>query len=108
MIMLPCPWCGARAGSEFRYSGEVIDRPDPGTTTAAQWRDYLYLRDNPRGWVTEWWYHRAGCRKYFTIDRDTRTDETRARGDSGGASPRAGTARGEELGAMSVVPEART
>ncbi len=56
---------------------EVVRRPDPNTATAQEWRDYLYLRGNPRGWVTERWYHRAGCRRYLTIDRDTRTDETR-------------------------------
>jgi heterotetrameric sarcosine oxidase delta subunit len=78
MIMLPCPWCGARDSSEFRYAGEVTARPDPNTASVAQWRDYLYLRDNPCGWVTERWYHRAGCRQYFVIDRDTRTDQIRA------------------------------
>lgn len=79
MMLLRCPWCGARDGSEFRYVGELVPRPDPATTTARQWRDYLYLRSNRRGWVTETWYHRAGCRRYFTIDRDTRSDETRSR-----------------------------
>jgi heterotetrameric sarcosine oxidase delta subunit len=79
MIILPCPWCGDRNVSEFRYTGELVSRPDPATVTPPQWRDYLYLRGNRRGWVTEWWYHRAGCRQYFTIDRDTATDETRPR-----------------------------
>lgn len=79
MILLPCPWCGDRNVSEFGYAGEVAERPDPRTATPDQWRDYLYLRGNRRGWVTERWYHRAGCRRYFLIDRDTRTDQTRAR-----------------------------
>jgi len=79
MIALPCPWCGDRNVSEFRYVSEVVSRPDPATATPQQWRDYLYLRGNARGWVTEWWYHRAGCRQFFTLDRDTRTDETRPR-----------------------------
>ncbi len=78
MIALPCPWCGDRNVSEFRYVSEVVSRPDPATATPQQWRDYLYQRGNERGWVTEWWYHRAGCQQYFTIDRDTATDQPRA------------------------------
>ncbi len=77
MMLLPCPWCGDREASEFRYVSELVPRPDPGTATPRQWRDYLYLRDNRRGWVTERWYHRAGCRQYFTVERDTITDQTR-------------------------------
>ena len=76
--MLPCPWCGDRNVSEFGYAGEVTERPDPGAATPEQWRDYLYLRGNELGWVTECWYHRAGCQRYFAIERDTGTDETRA------------------------------
>src|SRR6266516_1974629 len=49
MILLPCPWCGDREVSEFGYAGELVPRPDPGSATARQWRDYLYLRDNRRG-----------------------------------------------------------
>lgn len=78
MIALACPWCGDRNVSEFRYAGEVMARPDPATVTPPQWRDYLYLRGNQRGWVTEQWYHRAGCRQYFIVDRDTVTDQTRS------------------------------
>lgn len=71
MILLPCPWCGPRGASEFAHLGEVVARPDPQTATAKEWRDYLYFRDNPRGWVRESWYHRAGCRRYVTVWRDT-------------------------------------
>jgi heterotetrameric sarcosine oxidase delta subunit len=75
--MLSCPWCGQRNVSEFVYAGSLASRPDPGDVTPVQWRDYLYLRDNTRGWVTERWYHRAGCRQFFVTERDTVTDETR-------------------------------
>jgi heterotetrameric sarcosine oxidase delta subunit len=78
VIALPCPWCGPRNAPEFRYVGEVTPRPDPATATPRQWRDYLYLRGNQQGWVTERWYHRAGCGQYFTLDRHTGTNETRA------------------------------
>jgi heterotetrameric sarcosine oxidase delta subunit len=55
----------------------VAGRPDPAQATPREWRDYLYLRDNTRGWVTERWYHRAGCRQFFVAERDTVTDQTR-------------------------------
>jgi sarcosine oxidase subunit delta len=75
--MLTCPWCGRRNSSEFIYAGNVASRPDPAHVTPREWRDYLYLRDNTRGWVTERWYHRAGCWQFFVVERDTATDETR-------------------------------
>ena len=36
--------------------------------------DYLYLRDNEPGVQREWWYHRMGCRTWFTASRDVRTN----------------------------------
>jgi len=83
VILLTCPWCGQRNSSEFSYAGNVAGRPDPDQATPPEWRDYLYLRDNTRGWVTERWYHRAGCRQFFVVEQDTVTDQTRV--------PRAGT-----------------
>lgn len=77
MILLPCPWCGPRNVSEFHYGGELAPRPDPATATTEQWRGYLYMRDNRCGWTAERWYHRAGCRQYFVIERNTLTSETR-------------------------------
>jgi heterotetrameric sarcosine oxidase delta subunit len=77
MILLPCPWCGPRDAVEFAHSGELRPRPDPATAAPAQWRAYLYLRANTRGWVTETWYHRMGCRRFITVQRHTETNETR-------------------------------
>jgi sarcosine oxidase subunit delta len=77
MMLVPCPWCGPRDAGEFGYVGEVVPRPDPARTTAAEWRDYLYLRRNPAGWTLERWYHRMGCRRYFIVERDTVTHEIR-------------------------------
>jgi heterotetrameric sarcosine oxidase delta subunit len=78
MMMVPCPWCGPRDAGEFRQAGEVIPRPDPASATPAQWRAYLYLRANSRGWATETWYHRMGCRGFITMQRHTETHEIRA------------------------------
>jgi heterotetrameric sarcosine oxidase delta subunit len=78
VILLECPHCGPRDASEFRHAGERRTRPDPNATTPHQWREYLYLRDNPAGWVTETWAHRAGCRRYLAVERHTVTNEVRA------------------------------
>ena len=78
MIELPCPHCGLRHAGEFRFLGELVARPDPATAAPAEWRAYLYLRDNPAGWVTETWLHRAGCRKFLTVERHTVTNEVRS------------------------------
>ena len=77
MILLPCPNCGPRNAAEFRYVGESHVRPDPNTATPQEWRAYLYLRDNPAGWVSETWLHRAGCRRYLVVERHTVTNEVR-------------------------------
>jgi heterotetrameric sarcosine oxidase delta subunit len=42
-----------------------------------QWRGYLYLRDNPAGWLRETWYCRSGCRRWFALERNTATNEFR-------------------------------
>jgi sarcosine oxidase, subunit delta len=77
MVLLPCPWCGQRNVSEFHYLGEPSARPDPANATQKQWREYLYFRDNRAGWVTENWFHRAGCRRFFSVERDNTTNEVR-------------------------------
>ena len=77
MIQLPCPWCGPRNVSEFRYAGEGGQRPDVQTTTPVEWRRYLYMRRNPLGWTRENWYHGAGCRTYFSLERHTETNQAR-------------------------------
>lgn len=82
MLSIPCPWCGKRNVSEFAYSGETASRPDPRTVADAQWRAYLYQRDNRADWTTEQWFHRAGCRRYFVIRRHSLTHEIRAVDDS--------------------------
>jgi len=83
VILLPCPWCGARDAAEFGYYGELVARPDPRTATREQWRDYLYVRDNVAGWRAERWYHRMGCRRFLTVRRNTVTNEVRPVSDGG-------------------------
>ena len=77
MLIVPCPHCGPRNSADLSYRGEAHARPDPATTSEAEWRDYLYFRDNPAGWLRETWYCANGCRRFFTIERHTVTGEFR-------------------------------
>ncbi len=77
MNLLPCPYCGSRNVSEFRYVGELSTRPDPNAAAAGEWRAFLYVRANPAGWTSETWFHRAGCRRHFVVERHTVTNEVR-------------------------------
>jgi sarcosine oxidase subunit delta len=72
-FLLRCPQCGPRDVTEFRWGGEQSTRPAPGSPPAT-WTDYLYTRRNEAGVQQEWWYHRAGCRRWFVAVRDTRVN----------------------------------
>lgn len=80
MLLIKCPWCGERAETEFRHCGVAhLARPtDPSATTDAEWAEYLYLRENPRGWHRERWRHIQGCGRFFNALRHTHTDRIAA------------------------------
>ncbi|MCF8481692.1 MAG: sarcosine oxidase subunit delta [Rhodospirillum sp.] len=73
MERIPCPHCGPRPLAEFSYGGEVVPRPDPEPADDATWGAYLYVRSNPKGPQSERWVHIHGCRRWFTLTRDTAT-----------------------------------
>ena len=77
MLLVPCPNCGPRNAADMSDGGESHTRPDPSTCTPEEWRTYLYLRDNPSGWLVENWYCSSGCRKHFKLERHTLTGELR-------------------------------
>ena len=77
MLLVPCPNCGPRNASDLNYGGESKKRPDPNAATTDEWRGYLYLQNNPAGWLKENWYCRSGCRRYFSTERNTATNEFR-------------------------------
>lgn len=77
MLLVPCPICGPRNTTDLAYMGETVARPEPTDVARETWRDYLYMRGNPAAWVTEQWYCRAGCRRYFSVERDTATNRFR-------------------------------
>jgi heterotetrameric sarcosine oxidase delta subunit len=73
MLLIPCPWCGPRDETEYRFGGQAfIQRPTPDASDG-EWADYLFTRDNPRGGHWERWHHFAGCRQWLNIERDTVT-----------------------------------
>ncbi|MEZ5648853.1 MAG: sarcosine oxidase subunit delta [Alphaproteobacteria bacterium] len=75
MILISCPWCGARNITEFRSGGEAGVRRPTQEVSRQEWGDYLYFRDNPKGMRTERWFHRHGCRQWMNVARHTVTDE---------------------------------
>jgi sarcosine oxidase, subunit delta len=77
MLLIHCPYCDAdRPETEFRNAGAAhILRPaDPATTSDAQWAEFLYLRENPKGLIAERWRHSHGCGRFFNALRDTVSD----------------------------------
>ena len=73
MLLIKCPWCGARDETEFHCGGEAhIVRPEqPDQLDDAAWADYLFMRGNPKGRYAERWVHSAGCRRWFNVIRGT-------------------------------------
>jgi sarcosine oxidase subunit delta len=72
-MRIPCPFCGERDLSEFRYLGSAQPvRPDAdGENAAERFVEYVYLRDNPAGQHEELWYHSYGCRSWLVLTRNT-------------------------------------
>jgi sarcosine oxidase subunit delta len=85
-FLLDCPNCGRRSYHEFWFGGELRSwSPDP---TPEQDYETTWLRANLAGPQLERWFHYAGCRRWLTVERDTRTNEFGAaeRGRSAGAT----------------------
>lgn len=76
-MRIECPFCGLRDQSEFSFGGESRrSRPEnPDQASDAEWADYLFYRDNPKGLHSERWVHQYGCRQWFNVVRDTVTHE---------------------------------
>ena len=76
-MRIKCPYCGLRDHSEFTFGGESQRlRPEnPERTSDAEWADYQFYRDNPKGLHFERWVHGFGCRQWFNVVRNTLTHE---------------------------------
>jgi heterotetrameric sarcosine oxidase delta subunit len=68
---MQCPWCGPRDEVEFRWGGESHVARPPESASDAEWTNYLFFRDNPKGRNFERWLHQYGCRRWFNVVRDT-------------------------------------
>ncbi len=87
MLQIPCPWCGTRDETEFHFGGEShVERPGIDVTDA-EWADYLFNRENPKGLHYERWCHTYGCSQWFNVVRDTVTHEIHAVYKMGVAKP---------------------
>ena len=76
MLHIPCPYCGPRDETEFHYGAEAhIDYPDTTTINDSDWAKFVFFRANPKGWLAERWVHSAGCRRWFSVWRNTITHE---------------------------------
>ena len=75
MLLIRCPWCGERDEIEFSYGGQAgVPYPsNPDELSDEEWARYLFVRDNPMGRFAERWVHTHGCRRWFDVERDTRT-----------------------------------
>jgi heterotetrameric sarcosine oxidase delta subunit len=74
-MRIRCPHCGERPLEEFSYLGDASPRRplsnDP--SSMDEWFDYVYLRDNPKGMIAEYWHHSGGCRSWLVAERNTET-----------------------------------
>ena len=75
MHRIACPHCGPRDEAEFRYRGDATVARPGAEAGADAFLDYVYVRDNPRGWHVEWWHHLHGCRRVVKVVRHTVTHE---------------------------------
>ena len=75
-MRIPCPHCGERDVSEFRYGSDASKtRPAHDNTDFKAWSDYVFLFEDPKGPHVEYWHHVLGCRQWFKLKRNTATNE---------------------------------
>ena len=65
---------GPRNISEFVCGGEVEQMPDPVTGSDHEWAEYLFMENNLKGVVREWWMH-VPTSYWFIAERNTETEE---------------------------------
>jgi len=87
MLRIDCPHCGTRDEVEFKFGGEShVIRPAPDVSDA-EWAEYLFNRDNPKGIHLERWCHSYGCSQWFNVARDTVTHDILATYEMGEERP---------------------
>lgn len=73
-IRITCEHCGTRSAEEYVY-GEMFELPESLTDDDERDLDRAFNHNNIEGQVTEAWFHLYGCRRWITVQRDTRTDQ---------------------------------
>ena len=82
-LKVNCPNCGPRSHTEFWFGGEVpVHHGDEQTRDGDSGGDEaleadfarVWLKRNAAGVQAERWFHHAGCRRWLTARRDTRTN----------------------------------
>ena len=80
-----CPFCGERELGEFTYLGDAKPQRPAADAGEEAVYDYVYLRDNVAGVMSEYWYHGGGCRAWLKVTRNTLTHEISAVEPAAGA-----------------------
>ena len=78
MLLIHCPLCGSRPEDEFAFGGDATLAAPQEEMTVEAIADYIFLRDNPRGWHREFWTHRYGCRRWMIVERHTVTHQIKS------------------------------
>ncbi|CDX59433.1 Sarcosine oxidase subunit delta [Mesorhizobium plurifarium] len=84
-MRIVCPFCGERELGEFTYLGDAKPQRPAADAGADAVYDYVYLRDNVAGVMSEYWYHGGGCRAWLKVTRNTLTHEISAVEPAAGA-----------------------
>lgn len=75
MLIINCPFCGARDHSEFSYGGDASIHYPPLDASVESWVDAVFERENPDSRQFETWHHVHGCRMWLVVERDVSTHE---------------------------------
>lgn len=86
MKIIPCPLNGPRNAQEFVQGPEVKAMPDAKSGGDKDWSGYVFLEENKKGVVREWWCH-APTNYWFIAERDTGKDEIVRTYDAGEIFP---------------------
>ena len=70
-LEIACPTCGHRPHTAFAFGGE--DLPYVAPDAEADFARVFHPR-NAEGPQRERWFHTLGCRSWFVLTRDTRTN----------------------------------
>ncbi len=76
MLRIHCPYCGVRDHEEFSYFVDATKvYPPLDAEHHDGWVEAVYMRDNPKGVLTEFWQHTLACRRWLVVRRHTVTHD---------------------------------